>query len=369
VKFSLSQVSFIEVSEKTSVITIPVKGPNDWIKLNSGQSGCFRVQYSPNLLQRLVAGLSTLSSIDKLGLVNDLFALALSGSSPLSQALEFVQHFKDEQNPIVWSTIIDNLITTLDLFSGVDETITYLNKFILDLCGNITQKVGWDVAQGEDDLIKSLRPRLLSLMGDNGDAAVVEEAKLKFSLLQKDTSSLPADLSMVAFKFFVKSGGEAEHAAMIDLYHTFQNSTTLSPEYVIKALTGVGMVKTPELISKTLDFILTSDTVRSQDFFYPWFAICSTTQGKEAAWKFLREKWDAINEKVADSLLIHTIKGCTGFNTLDKVTEIENFFNPIMKDSFRRVVNGRIEFVKTQSQSLTQHKDSTHKWFVENVKL
>jgi puromycin-sensitive aminopeptidase len=67
-----------------------VKGA-EWIKFNSGQSGVYRVQYSPTLLKKLIPAIASnsLEAVDRLGIQNDAFALAYAGHISLSQVSSF----------------------------------------------------------------------------------------------------------------------------------------------------------------------------------------------------------------------------------------------------------------------------------------
>jgi puromycin-sensitive aminopeptidase len=59
----------------------------EWVKFNSGQSGVYRVQYSPTLLKKLLPAIASnsLDAVDRLGIQNDAFALAQSGHISLSE--------------------------------------------------------------------------------------------------------------------------------------------------------------------------------------------------------------------------------------------------------------------------------------------
>lgn len=62
---------------KEAVVYIEGIKATDWIKLNPGAFGFYRVQYSPEMLQMFKSSISdcSLPPIDRLGLLDDLFAL------------------------------------------------------------------------------------------------------------------------------------------------------------------------------------------------------------------------------------------------------------------------------------------------------
>lgn len=61
-------------------------GADDWVKFNPGQTGFYRVQYPPIMLEKLRHGIEKLelSPIDRLGVENDALSLAKGAHLPCS---------------------------------------------------------------------------------------------------------------------------------------------------------------------------------------------------------------------------------------------------------------------------------------------
>jgi len=90
-----STPTFQLFKEKTSHITVSgYKG--GWIKVNPGQTGFYRVKYSPELLERVIAALHSgaLAATDRLGVQGDAFALASSGQLQTTQVLPLLDAYK-----------------------------------------------------------------------------------------------------------------------------------------------------------------------------------------------------------------------------------------------------------------------------------
>ena len=67
------------MDNKEAVITVPVPNPSeDWYKVNAGQTGFFRVNYTSEDWQRLAPAISgrELPATDRLGIQNDAYALS-----------------------------------------------------------------------------------------------------------------------------------------------------------------------------------------------------------------------------------------------------------------------------------------------------
>ena len=67
-------------------------------KLNSDQNGFYRTNYPPARLAKLGESREKLSNEDKIGLIADAAALAVSGDATTAGLLTLVENFKDESN-------------------------------------------------------------------------------------------------------------------------------------------------------------------------------------------------------------------------------------------------------------------------------
>lgn len=65
------------LEERETEVTINGIGESEWVKLNPGSVGFYRVQYSTEMLQMFKPAVSDLSlpPLDRLGLLGDIFAL------------------------------------------------------------------------------------------------------------------------------------------------------------------------------------------------------------------------------------------------------------------------------------------------------
>jgi aminopeptidase N len=76
-----------------------IQGVDDgFYKINKDQSGFYRTNYPPDHLARLGQSLDLLSTEDKIGLVGDAAALAVSGDGTTAVVLSFLEAFNKEGN-------------------------------------------------------------------------------------------------------------------------------------------------------------------------------------------------------------------------------------------------------------------------------
>ena len=90
---------------QTAVVSLPAASPSeDWYKVNSDQTGFFRVIYSGEDWQRLAPAISSLAlpATDRLGIQNDAYALSRAGQLPITQFLELAGSYVGETDASVW---------------------------------------------------------------------------------------------------------------------------------------------------------------------------------------------------------------------------------------------------------------------------
>lgn len=104
------------VSSTTDVSTLDKKEITlegidmSYYKINSGQTGFYRVNYPANRLRALGKAHSKLSVSDKVGIIADAGATAFAGVGTTVGLLEFLKEIsKDERNFMIWASITERL--------------------------------------------------------------------------------------------------------------------------------------------------------------------------------------------------------------------------------------------------------------------
>ena len=142
-------------------------------KLNKDNAGFYRTNYPPARLAKLGSQSERLSISDKIGLIGDAGALALSGDSATPGLLAFVEGFSAETNYLVWSQITNSLGTVKSIFSEDFAISNALKVFTLKLINPAVHKLGWEGQANEDLLTSQLRSLLILTAGVNGHAEYV----------------------------------------------------------------------------------------------------------------------------------------------------------------------------------------------------
>ena len=107
---------------KEAEVVIPDVGPGDWVKVNPGTVGFYRTQYEPKLLERFIPAIKdrSLPPLDRLGLLDDLFAMVQAGHTNTVEVLKLLEAYEDEADYTVWSSINNVLVKLNMLLSYTD---------------------------------------------------------------------------------------------------------------------------------------------------------------------------------------------------------------------------------------------------------
>lgn len=118
--------------------------------MNPGSVGFYRVQYPPELLQEFVPAIrnKTLLPLDRINLLDDLFAVVQSGESSTVDVLRILDAFKEEGDFTVWSSI-SNIMSKLNLLLAYTDHHDQFKRFGQHLFSSIAERIGWEAKEGE----------------------------------------------------------------------------------------------------------------------------------------------------------------------------------------------------------------------------
>jgi len=297
----------------------------------------------------------TLPAVDRLGIQNDLFALATAGKLSTAKALQFSLHYENETEYAVWSDLLSNIHSVGSVWFAEPNYHSF-QRFQRKLLSSIFSKLGWNAKEGEPSTHSLLRANVISVLGGSGETQIVEEAKKKFQHYLQDSSSLSPDLRGAVWKISVSHGGIEEYDKV---YHISQHANEHAEK--VKALTILGSTPSEDLIKKTLEMVLDSKQVRTQDSFYVIAGCSANPKGTLATWEWFKSHWDAIFKQFGDGgfLLGHMISSATkSFTEISKAKEIEHFFSDKNVPSAKRTIQQSIETITSNANWLSRDKTS-----------
>jgi puromycin-sensitive aminopeptidase len=285
--------------------TVHFDGPIDWVVVNDGAWGFYRVRYTGDLLGRvLAAGVSEVCDpLERMSLVIDTWASVVAGSAELSEWVQVVESLGIEKDAEIW-TAVRSVLERLDLVAD-DADRAALQAFAQRIGAPTWAELGWRPQPEESDRVGTARGRLLTLLGGVGaDPQVRAEAKSRFDAFLAGQGDLDADLLTPIAHVVVAAGGVEEWETILARYRALD----ATPQDKVRYLMALSAASDPDLLVRTLDLAL-SDEVRSQDAVFLVAEVLSNPAGGARAWAWVEQHWDQLQSSVPGSLFARLVEG------------------------------------------------------------
>jgi aminopeptidase N len=329
-------------------------------KVNKGENTLARVRYDADTLSRIASEIrdGKLSTHDRLGIVRDLFALAEGGYIKTTEALEFALNYKDENEYIVWAEISAGINKIKHVL--VDEkTKEVFSKYALSIFSPMATKLGWEKREDEKHSDVFLRNLVLSNAGLYGDAKVIKQAQKLFK-----AGGIRADLRSVVYSIVAANGGEKEWKNFSKLYKTEKMH-----EEKNRYGNAMTMFKDKDLLSKTLEFALSSD-VRVQDAPSIIISTWSNTMGRDITWSFVKNNWKTIVARYGDGghFLSRMLPPIGTHTNAKDLKNIKDFFAKNKAPGADRTIEQGLEKINSNIAWIKDDQKDLKKWLEKNYK-
>ncbi|XP_063689885.1 puromycin-sensitive aminopeptidase-like isoform X2 [Bolinopsis microptera] len=335
--------------------------PGDWVKVNPNQIGLFRVKYSDDLLKRLLPAVKNqaLSSADRLGIQQDLFALAKAGYSSTANLLTLMGSYSTERNYVVLSSINTNLSDLGGLFNHL-PCYQQFKAMRRQIFSKILTEVGWENKETDGHTDALLRSMLIGTLGHSGDTEVIEKCNDMFKQHISGGKQIPADIRGSVYSTVRANGGNDEYQDLLTLF----NKTDLHEERDrIQRVLGCG--PDADLRAKTLDFSL-SDAVRSNDTPFVIGGVAKAGwEGRDQTWAFVKNKYPIFLERYSGGFLFQRLvqTTCASFVDMEKYKDVEKFFSENKAPSAERAIKQSLESIKLRAGWLERDGEAVAQWF------
>jgi len=364
IKIMKNNKEVIEVlmEQKELIVKLENVQESDWYKVNPDFYGYYRVQYvNENDVKNLKPAIEAkvLNEVDRLSLVDDMFALVQAGKADTVDVLELMKSFKtNETSYVVWSSIMNCLSKLRIIIAHDAELDEQFQAFVIDLLSNVTEHVGWNAAKDEPHVKSLLRSQLLSRMGCYGHQPTVEEAQRRFQDHMKGTSIIPADLRSSVYRIVAANGGHEAYDQIVDLFRKAELH-----EEKERLSRSLGASKDANVLQKVLDFAM-SEEIRNQDT--PWVvgSVANNVKGRTMAWEFVKAHYPKIQDRYKSGALLQRMCQFTteNFATDEMAHDVENFF----KENFNpaeRTIKQSVENIALNAKWFRKDGESVKKFF------
>ena len=333
---------------------------DDWVKVNPGQTGFFRVKYSSDDLTLLRPAIERLelSSIDRLGIQNDAYALSKAGIQSVTDFLEIAQAYVNENDAYVWGDLSANL-GSLDNLLADEQFFDKYEQFARGLFQAAGKRSGWDPKPDEGHLDALLRSTVLAGLGGYGDPDTLAEAGRRFAIYAQDPSSVNPDIRKVILSLTAKQGDKTAYDTMWEL----EKKATMEEEKV-RLLGALSGFDDAELLQQTLDRTLDTSFVRTHNTIGVIARTAANPKGSDLAWELLKANWPEFDRRYGEGGFgLMTLVSITGkFTTQEKLEDVEKFFTDTSVPAAERTIRQSLEAIRLNIAWLEKNRGPLGKW-------
>ena len=262
------------------------------IQLNHDLGAHFVAKYDEQLRARLLerAENGELSTLDKIGLLQDIPLLARAGLDSSANLIDLALAFKHETNERVYAMAANALAELRKFVEEDDAARVKLKQLSADFARPAYEQLGWDAVDGESDGDGERRASALSLMMYGEDGVVLEEAKRRFDTqrLEKLSPELRASIISAAVRHF-------ETPELVDQLFEMYRSTP-SNDLQMDIMLGLTSTQNTATTKRILAAIQDSTIIRPQDATYWFVYLIRMRDSREITWNWLKDNWTWIEE-------------------------------------------------------------------------
>jgi puromycin-sensitive aminopeptidase len=314
------------VVEKNILLTereqhIDLEDPVDWVVVNAGGHGFYRVRYSQDLLEALKGGLqSRLSAVERFNLLNDTWAATQAGFTSLNDYLSLIGLLPDENDVNVWTTMIGSshyLQRILD-----DSQCLQLAAKLRELFAPAVERLGWTPRKGESELESQLRGDLIAALGTVADDKVCQQrARELFAQYGNAPDSIDRNLVPALVGIVAHTGTPQDYEKF---YNKFKTAKT--PQDETRYLFALANFRVPALIERTLNLTINGE-VRTQNAPYLMRGVLLNKHASEKAWTFLKSQWEEMLRHYPDNAIPRMCEGIIGLVGQGLEADAREFFS------------------------------------------
>ncbi|CAH1795198.1 unnamed protein product [Owenia fusiformis] len=356
---------------ESNFVLTGVNMANAVVKLNRGNKGFYRVNYSDEMWTKLADVLSSnhtrYQNTDRGNLLDDAFNLARASSLGYDTALSMTRYMSAEESFVVWRTLRSNLDYITTMFAS-RSTYGLWRKYVRNLSAPTMERLGF--VDAGNHLDKLNRADIIRLScGYGNDACLMNATSMFIDWIESGgTLALPVNLRLNILVYGMsETGGEEEWDFMWQLY---QNPNTTASDK-LNYLYILSHTKVTWLLNRYIEYAFDESKIPQQDFFTVMRYIASDDIGNPLVWDWVRENWEnlvkrfGLEDRYFGQLIPSIVQD---YNTKFKLDEVTSFFAKYPDAGAGE--QGRLRAVETMKANIAWMENNEQiiaNWLTSNV--
>lgn len=338
---------------------LDINGCPGWYFANREAKGYYRVFYDDgrNLTRIADVAEKELTVSERIALVEDSWAMARSGKSPITLFLDVVQMMRSERERLVVSLMAAHLQEAGALVS--DQRKDDYERFVRLQFGPLAEELGWETRPGDTDEQKILRARLLTALGATADPGALALSQKLVQQYLREPGSTDATLTDAAFAVAAAHGD----AGFYETLSAALGKATSSEEYN-KYLFALANFRRPELVERTLQLVF-EGKVRQQDYPALFAVLLENPVSRASAWNYLKSHWEALAEKVTSFGGRGAVQALGSFCSAQQKDDVKQFFASHRAPGADRALQQSLEAMDNCIKFRQAQQANMEKWLTQ----
>ena len=299
---------------------LPVDGPVEWVIANAGGHGFYRTLYDPALLTALLERLDELAPVERFMLVDDTWAFVESGQAGVASFLRLAPALAGETEQAVWGALLGGA-SAVGHHLVTDSVREDYEGWVSGVLAPLAGRLGWVPADGETDLVRRLRGRIVNALGIlANDPATIDRAQATHQAMVADPSSVDPEVATAALYICAAHGDASTYEAYL---HRHKNAA--NPQEAMKYLRAMASFDDGGAVDRTFGLIR-DGTIRNQDTTWVLAGMLTNRISGPYAWSRVRESWPAMAGDLPPMTHSRMIDGLPALSDPETAADVEAFF-------------------------------------------
>ena len=330
--------------------------PRGLWKLNADTIGAYRVAYPAPHFLALGAAHAALSDADRVGLVDDAFALSQAGYTSIASALSLANLLKGTPSAAVVCALDKALSSVASVWWDAPEVRIAIDRFRISVFAPEAHKLTLKYAPGEPHGTRTLRTAVVRAAARAADALTLECLAARFSALVSGSPVHP-DLLEPVLEYGVRWGGQAAYDFVRTLYTGGKvKSTSLR---ALCAARGRMLEQTAAL--------LVDGYVGATDYVTFFSALGANPDGRRLGWRLLSTHYDTLVARGASNFVLPRMVAAAvaPLTTAADEHSVRAFFAARNTSAFGNSLAQALEEVRAHAQWHALAEEDLRKWLIQ----
>ncbi|MDH5373521.1 MAG: ERAP1-like C-terminal domain-containing protein, partial [Acidimicrobiia bacterium] len=327
---------------------IPFASPIEWAIANGGGHGFYRVRYEADLLTAVQSRLVDLDPLERFTLLDDAWAFTIEGSVPVDEFAALAAAFRDESEHAVWQMLSAHL---LELGRYVPDDDRYAT-FVRHLVGPTADRIGWEPADGEDDLTRRLRGQILTTLGRLGnDPATIQRARDLLHEVIDDPAAADAEVALAVLAISATFGDIDDYEAVVRAFEASSN-----PQLQIRFLRALTYFPGLDVADRTFEMAL-DGRIRGQDAGWVIAGLLANQSTADHIWNRVSAQWEDLTDLLPPATQRYLVHSLPAMVEPGLARRVEAFFSETGFPIAAKSLSQKLELQQAMVSLGTREKD------------